>query len=99
MKWLTAILLCIFAALQYRLWVGEGSLAQIARLEADIEKQKIENEHLAERNRVLATEVAALKTGTDSIEERARVEMGMIRKGETFFMVVEDQDKPKGKKP
>jgi len=99
MKWLTAILLCIFAALQYRLWVGEGSLAQIARLEADIEKQKLENEQLAERNRVLATEVAALKVGTDSIEERARVEMGMIRKGETFFMVVEDKDKPKGEKP
>lgn len=92
MKWLSAFLLCILAALQYRLWVGEGSLAHIARLEASIKKQGIENKHLAERNRALATEVDALKNGTDSVEERARADMGMIRKGETFYMVVEDED-------
>ncbi len=93
MKWLTAFLLCILAALQYRLWVGEGSLAHIARLENAIDKQTVENQHLRERNKVLQTEVHALKNGTDSIEERARDDMGMIRKGETFYMVVEEEEK------
>jgi cell division protein FtsB len=92
MKWFTATLLVILALLQYRLWVGEGSLAHIARLEADIEQQQAENERLVDRNKVLAVEVEALKNGSDSVEERAREDMGMIRKGETFYMVVEDEE-------
>ena len=92
MKWFTAILLLVLVLLQYRLWVGEGSLAHIARLEADIAQQQAENQRLNERNKVLSIEVEALKNGSDSIEERAREDMGMIRKGETFYMVVEDED-------
>ncbi len=92
MKWFTVTLLIVLALLQYRLWVGEGSLAHIARLEADIKQQRAENERLLDRNKVLAIEVDALKNGSDSVEERAREDMGMIRKGETFYMVVEDEE-------
>lgn len=89
MKWLLLILLSIFAILQYRLWVSEGSLADVVRLEREVEKQKVANERLKERNRVLAIEVDELKTGLDSVEERARQDMGMIKEGETFYMLIE----------
>jgi len=92
MKWFVGILLVLFCALQYRLWIGEGSFAHVARLKAEIEEQSAENDRLKERNQILAIEVDALKSGTDSIEERARGDMGMIRKGETFYMVVEDEE-------
>jgi cell division protein FtsB len=85
-----ALLLALFVGLQYRLWVGEGSFADIVRLQREIEQQQVENQRLQERNRVLAFEVKELKSGLDSVEERARSEMGMIRRGETFFMVVDD---------
>lgn len=85
-----ALLLIVIAALQYRLWVGEGSLADVARLEDEIQRQQAENDQLRERNRILAVEVDNLKNGLDSIEERARNDIGMIRKGETFFMVLKD---------
>ncbi len=90
MKWMIALLLIVITALQYRLWVGEGSLADVARLEREIHRQQAENDQLRERNRVLAVEVDNLKNGLDSIEERARNDIGMIKKGETFFMVLKD---------
>lgn len=91
MKWLLIALLVLFTALQYRLWIAEGSWADVARLEREISEQQQRNDRLQERNRVLAVEVNALKDGLDSIEERAREDLGMIEEGETFFMVVEPQ--------
>ncbi len=57
------------------------------------EKQSIleENEALKERNDSLAAEVLDLKQGLDAIEERARSEMGMIKKDETFYQLVDAQ--------
>ena len=91
MKWMLAILLIIFLGLQYRLWVGEGSFAEATRLEREVALQQAENERLQERNRILAIEVENLKTGLDSIEERARNDIGMIKKDETFFMVLKEK--------
>jgi cell division protein FtsB len=87
MKWLLAILIVLFVGLQYRLWVGEGSYAQRARLERDIAQQTAENQRLSERNRVLAVEVEDLKSGHKVVEARARRDIGMIKEGETFFMI------------
>lgn len=91
MKWLIAILLLLLSVLQYRLWVGEGSLAHAHRLEGDIAKQKSENNLMRERNRILDVEVEELKTGLDTIEERARNDIGLIKKDETFFMIMDDE--------
>jgi cell division protein FtsB len=91
MKWLIAVLIIILLGLQYRLWVSEGSLSHRAALVQQIKQQRAENTRLRERNTVLAIEVDELKSGLDAIEERAREQMGMIKKGETFFMIL---DKP-----
>lgn len=84
-------LLLLLGFLQYRLWVGEGSLAQMAELKHEIDKQLLENAHLRARNQALASEIEALKTGS-SIEDRARRDMGMIRKDETFVLIIDDQN-------
>lgn len=87
MKWLWVISLALLAALQYRLWVGEGSLAHVTQLKQDIASQQGENEKLLERNRVLTAEVIELKQGLETIEERARHELGMVKEGETLFQL------------
>ncbi|EZQ18735.1 cell division protein FtsB [Pseudomonas sp. G11-1] len=87
MKWLWVISLALLAALQYRLWVGEGSLAHVTQLKQDIASQQSENEKLLERNRVLTAEVIELKQGLETIEERARHELGMVKEGETLFQL------------
>lgn len=91
MKLLLVTLAIITTALQYRLWVGDGSIAHVVRLNKQIVMQSSENERLKARNQLLAAEVHSLKHGTDGIEARARQQMGMIKEGETFFMIVDEK--------
>lgn len=90
MRWFTGILLLLLLALQYRLWTGDGSLAEIRALRDEISAQKAELEQLRARNQVLAAEVLDLQEGLDALEERARIELGMIKRGELFLQVIEE---------
>ncbi len=91
MNYIISLLLFLLIALQYDLWVGEGSIAEVRNLEAAIEVQKQENKILRERNDALQAEVQDLKHGLNAIEERARTELGMIKSDETFFHVIENK--------
>jgi cell division protein FtsB len=91
LRWVLPLLLVALAALQYRLWVGEGSLGEITLLRRQIAEQRAEMDRLKERNRALQAEVEDLKSGLDAIEERARTEMGMVKPGEVFFQLVEPE--------
>jgi len=88
-RWLIVGLLVSLVFLQFRLWVGDGSLQEVTQLKHKIEQQTQENQRLQQRNSDLAAQVKELKTGLKTIEARARQDMGMIKEGETFFMVVE----------
>jgi cell division protein FtsB len=89
MKFLAAGLVVVLVLLQYRLWLGDGGMREVHRLRAEIEVQREQNSELKERNRTLAAEVQDLKKGTVAIEERARTDLGMVGRGETFYQVVE----------
>ncbi|MEH6468660.1 MAG: cell division protein FtsB [Porticoccus sp.] len=93
MRWLLVILTLLFLLLQYRLWVGEGSMAQRQVLQHKVDMQQQENDALRERNSILAGEVNDLKDGLESVEERARTDLGMVKEGETFYMVVDKEQK------
>lgn len=88
MKWLAASLLVVVLLLQYRLWLSGEGVQEITRLSAAVDRQKNENSELTARNEQLVAEVADLKAGMAAIEERARSELGMIGRNETFFQVV-----------
>jgi cell division protein FtsB len=89
MNYLIALLLVLLLVLQYNLWVGKGSIHEVRQLEISISRHKAENRQMAERNDALKAEVMDLKNGLDTIEEKARNELGMIQKGETFFHIIE----------
>ncbi|HVN44953.1 MAG TPA: cell division protein FtsB [Steroidobacteraceae bacterium] len=88
MKWLAAALAAAILLLQYRVWLSEDGVRQVARLRHAVAAQRAENDQLEERNRQLAAEVRDLKTGLDALEERARSDLGMIARNETFYQVV-----------
>jgi cell division protein FtsB len=88
MKWLAATLLVVVLLLQYRLWLSSDGVHELSRLSTAVERQKAENAEAAERNQQLVAEVADLKAGMAAIEERARSELGMIGRNETFYQVV-----------
>ncbi len=89
MRFVLIFLVVLLLWLQYELWVGKGSLTEVHDLTAVIEIQKKENEQLKERNESLAAEVKDLKSGMEAIEELARSEMGMIKKDEIFYQIVD----------
>ncbi len=91
MKWLMLVLIMLLGYLQYRLWIGDGSLAHAHRLENEIKLQQVEIDRMRERNRILDVEVEELKTGLDTIEERARNDIGLIKKDETFFIILDEE--------
>jgi len=61
---------------------------ELARLSEAVDRQKAENDELAARNQQMVAEVTDLKAGMAAIEERARSELGMIGRNETFYQVV-----------
>lgn len=81
----------VLIALQYPIWFGNGSMIAVWRLKNEISDQKKENAALQERNLASQAEVADLKSGLEAVEGRARAELGMTRRGETFVHVVEDR--------
>lgn len=88
MRALTYIAVFLFAVLQYRLWLGEGSVQDVWGLRKQVDTARIQTQALVERNRALYAEVNDLKSGLEAVEEIARTDLGMIRKGEVFFQVV-----------
>ncbi|MFT5575890.1 MAG: cell division protein FtsB [Bermanella sp.] len=91
--WLLVLLLVVLLLTQFRLWVGPGSWEEIARLRRQIAEQAHSNAELLERNERLLREVRSLKTNLAAVEERARQELGLIKEGETFYLIVdEDQE-------
>ncbi|WP_025770794.1 septum formation initiator family protein [Thioalkalivibrio sp. HK1] len=83
-------LLALTGALQYRLWVADDGMRELHRLELALAQGEEENDRLDERNRRLSVEVHELKEGSDAVEERARHDFGMIRRGEIFYRIVDE---------
>ena len=83
------LLVLLLALLQFQLWFGIGNVPSAMRLKSQVEAQAAENATLTKRNAALAAEVSDLKGGQAAIEERARVELGMVKKGETFYQIVQ----------
>jgi cell division protein FtsB len=88
MKWFAGILLVVVLGLQYRLWMSNDGVRELARLTEAVDRQKAENDELQARNQQMVAEVSDLKAGMAAIEERARSELGMIGRNETFYQVV-----------
>ncbi len=90
MRWVPLILLSLILLLQYPLWLGKGGWLKVWDLDRQVEAQKQTNQQTQTRNSVLDAEVRDLKQGTEAIEERARRELGMVKRNEVFFQIVGD---------
>lgn len=77
----------VFLILQFKLWFGEGGIVDVHRIKQAVATQQTENLVLRQRNSVLEAEVNDLKNGQAAIEERARLDLGMIKDDETFYLV------------
>ena len=89
MKYLPHTLIALILAIQYPLWLGKGSWLKVWEFSKQVDQQKAKNIQLAARNAGLDAEVRDLKQGSDAVEERARVELGMIKPDEVFYQIID----------
>jgi len=94
MRAVTLILAILLLLLQYPLWLGKGGWLKVWDLNRRVEAQQQVNQHAQARNALLDAEVRDLKQGTEAIEERARSELGMIKRDEVFFQILENASAP-----
>lgn len=98
--WVKVLLVAIFASLQAQLWFGEGSLGELKRIEAALEKQQAANKLLLARNAQLQAQVERLRVDPQALEARARSELDLVRPNETLYRIViptvkaSDDDQP-----
>lgn len=85
---LAVLLLGLFIFLQYCLWFESGGIRDMVQLKRSLTLQEKENEQLKKRNEELLFQIERLQNSQDAVESRARNELGMIQKGETFYQIV-----------
>lgn len=89
MKGLIALLFVLVVVLQYKLWFDSSGIFATIELHKKLEREITENTKLTDRNEMVSHEISDLKEGKDSVEERARNDLGMIKDGETYYQYVD----------
>ena len=89
LRWgVLAVLLACFILLQRELWFGHGGLLYGWKLQSRVKRQEQQNAALKLNNAQHLQEVKNLKSGTAAVEEHARTDLGLVKKGETFYQIV-----------
>lgn len=82
------VLFALLSALQVRLWLGKNSVPEYFAKQQDVQKQRQQNANLIQRNELLKADISDLTIGLEAVEERARNELGLIKRGETFYRIL-----------
>lgn len=88
-RFATVVLLALLAILHGQLWFGRGSVPDVTRLRTELDAQKARNAVAKQANEQLEAEVRDLKEGLGMVEEKARLELGMVRQGEIFVQLTQ----------
>lgn len=91
---LVILLLLLLVILQYQLWMSDNGLIRTIKLRHAVNQQKNLNAELQGKNETLERDIVSLKQGVDVAEGIARHDLGMVKKGETFYRIVK---KPEAK--
>ncbi|MEI6548898.1 MAG: septation ring formation regulator EzrA [Betaproteobacteria bacterium] len=84
---LPTILIALLLILQGQIWLGKGSVPTVIELEHKIQEQNELNAKAKRINGQLNSEVSDLKEGLNTVEERARNELGMVKANEIFVQI------------
>jgi len=95
MRKVAITLATLVVLIQYPLWLGKGGWLRVWDIERQLQSQKAKNAAVQTRNDALDAEVRDLKRSLDAVEERARVELGMVRQDEVFFQIIDPAAAPR----
>ena len=83
-----ALLIALLAVVHVQLWFGRGSVASVGEMQRKLQQQQAANVQAQHANDQLAAEVHDLQEGLEMVEEKARMELGMVKPNEIFVNVV-----------
>lgn len=89
MRLATIIVSIVLCSLQYKLWVAPGNVFDVVELKNNVEIETDKNKELSQRNLALEHQVENLKYGNTVLEEKARQDMGMVKRDETFYQFIQ----------
>ena len=87
MRFVTVALMLLLGGVQAELWLGAGGLPQVLKLQSQLDAQQLRNAGQKQANDRLLAEVDDLRQGLEMVEDRARAELGMVKKDEIFVQV------------
>ena len=82
-----AALIALLVIVHAQLWFGRGSVSSVARMTAQIDAQNQQNQQAQLANNQLAAEVRDLREGLEMVEEKARMELGMVKSNEIYVQI------------
>lgn len=91
-RWILSALVILGLVMQASLWLLDNGYRKTRELRRAVSVQRQQNQSLEERNAALEAEVLNLKNGREAAEERARTDLGLIGRRETFYQVVPATD-------
>ncbi len=93
MRLIALFLVTLLVLIQYPLWLGKGGWLRVHDLDMQVAAAHEKNDEAKARNAKLASEVNDLKDGTGAVEERARLELNMIKSDEVFVQITSPASK------
>jgi cell division protein FtsB len=86
-RFVAALLIGLLLVLHAQLWFGRGSVGEVAQMQRRLDEQKAANAQALQANERLEAEVRDLREGLEMVEERARMELGMVKPNEIMVHV------------
>jgi cell division protein FtsB len=87
MRYVTLVLIALIALVQAELWFGKGGVPRVLDLRGKLADQQATNSANRARNAQLVAEVSDLKEGLEMVEEKARFELGMVKRDEILVQL------------
>ena len=81
------LLIALLLVLHAQLWFGRGSVGNVSEMQRKLETQQAANVQARQANERMASEVRDLKEGLEMVEEKARMELGMVKPNEIYVQV------------
>jgi len=86
-RFIPAILIALLVLFHAQLWIGRGSVPSVREMQQRLDEQLAKNAQAQVSNDQLAAEVRDLREGLEMVEEKARMELGMVKPNEIFVQV------------
>ena len=86
-RFIPAILIALLLLFHAQLWIGRGSLPSVREMQRRLDVQLAKNVKAQAANAQLAAEVRDLREGLETVEEKARSELGMVKPNEIFVQI------------